>query len=133
MLYFLERFLSINKYKSYCSASNFNDYFVRVDHNCQSVLLLTSSCKQRRIGLGKIGLYVIQLTPQWGFSVADYIKFPPRLPVVKQGGNYSVRRKPTTFGRVLRNSFYMSEELGSSSSTIENVLNENRTRNLRAE
>ncbi len=47
------------------------------------------------------------------------------------GGNRSARRKPTTFGRVLTDSFHMSGVLGSSN--IENVLAENRTRNLRGE
>ncbi len=40
-------------------------------------------------------------------------------------------RKPTTFGRVLTNSFHMSEALGSGN--IEKVLSENRTRSLRGE
>ena len=47
------------------------------------------------------------------------------------GGNRSARRKPTTFGRVLTDSFHMSGALGSSN--IEKVLSENRTRNLRGE
>ncbi len=36
------------------------------------------------------------------------------------GGNRSARRKPTTFGRVLTNSFQMSATLGSSNT--ENIL-----------
>ena len=100
----------------------------------------------------KYNTYIIQLTPHWGFSVADYIKCyaylpklvifttmeiyfpncvypsPLQLPV---GGNRSARRKPTTFGRVLTNFFHMSGALGSSN--IEKVLAENRTRNLRGE
>ena len=53
---------------------------------------------------------------------------PVNFPV---GGNRSARRKPTTFGRVLTNSFRISGALGSGN--IGNVLTENRTRNLRGE
>ncbi len=50
------------------------------------------------------------------------------------GGNRSARRKPTTFGKVLANSLYMSRALGSSINVGNiNVLTENRTRNLRGE
>ncbi len=48
---------------------------------------------------------------------------PVNFPV---GGNRSARRKPTTFGRVLTDSFHMSGAL--SSSDIKNVLTENRIR-----
>ena len=53
---------------------------------------------------------------------------PVNFPV---GGNRSTRRKPTTFGRALTNSFHMSGALGSSN--IEKVLAENQTSNLRGE
>ena len=53
---------------------------------------------------------------------------PVNFPV---GGNRSARRKPTTFGRVLTDSFHMSKALRSSN--IEKVLSEIRTRNLRGE
>ncbi len=53
---------------------------------------------------------------------------PVNFPV---GGNRSARRKPTTFGRVLTDSFHMRGALGSSD--IEKVLTENRTRSLRGE
>ncbi len=56
------------------------------------------------------------------------LTLPVNFPV---GGNRSARRKPTTFGRVLTDSFHMSGALGSSN--IENVLTESRTRNLRGE
>ncbi len=56
------------------------------------------------------------------------VTHPVNFPV---GGNRSARRKPTTFGRALTNSFHMNEALGSSN--IENVLTENRTRNLKDE
>ncbi len=42
----------------------------------------------------------------------------------------NARGKPTTFGRVLTNSFRISEALGSSN--IENAIIENQTRNLRS-
>ncbi len=58
------------------------------------------------------------------FILAHPVNFPV-------GGNRSARRKPTTFGRVLTDSFHMSRALGSSN--IEKVLAENRTRNLRGE
>ena len=62
-------------------------------------------------------------------SLAVFIlTHPLNFPV---GGNRSARRKPTTFDRVLTNSFHMSEALGSSN--IEKVLSENRTRSLRGE
>ena len=47
---------------------------------------------------------------------------PVNFPV---GGNRSARRKPTTFGRVLTDSFHMKRALYSSN--IETVLTENRT------
>ncbi len=53
---------------------------------------------------------------------------PVNFPV---GGNRSARREPTTFGRVLTNSFHVSGALGLGN--IEKVLSENRTRNLRGE
>ena len=53
---------------------------------------------------------------------------PVNFPV---GGNRRARGKPTTFGRVLTDSFHMSRALGSS--YTEKVLTENRTRNLRGE
>ncbi len=56
------------------------------------------------------------------------ITHPVNFPV---GGNWSAQRKPTTFGRVLTNSFHMSGALGSSN--IVEVLSENRTRSLRSE
>ena len=55
------------------------------------------------------------------FILTEPVNFPV-------GGNRSVRRKPTTFGRVLTNSFHMSGALDSN-----NVLAENRTRNFRGE
>ena len=46
----------------------------------------------------------------------------PKVATAPVGGNRSARRKPTTFGRVLTNSFRMSGALGSSN--IEKVLKE---------
>ena len=71
---------------------------------------------------------VVQLTPHWGFSVADYIRyhayFKPKLAIFATieilpvnfpvGGNWGARKKSTTFGRVLTNFFHMSGALGSS-------------------
>ena len=53
---------------------------------------------------------------------------PVNFPV---GGNRSARRKPTTFGRVLTDSFHMSGALASSS--IENVFIGNRTPQVKGE
>ncbi len=64
----------------------------------------------------------------WYFtSLSVFILIHPvNFPV---GGNRSARRKPTTFDRVLTDSFHMSRALGSS--YVEKVLAENRTCNLR--
>ncbi len=65
---------------------------------------------------------------RFSFPICDILTHPVNFSV---RGNRSARRKPTTFGRVLTNSFHMNEAL--SSSNVENVLTENRTRNLRDE
>ena len=88
---------------------------------------------------------VIQLTPQWGFSVADYIKcyayFKPKLAIFTTIEIYfppcqlPCGRKPErpekTHDFRQTDSFHMSGALGSSN--IEKVLSENLTRSLSGE
>ncbi len=93
---------------------------------CSGVCDERRSITQSLFGmLLKIMLYVIQLTPNSGFSVADYIinitlTFLPKLfyfpicvdpspPCQLPCGRKPERpEKPTTFGRVLTNTFHMS-------------------------
>ena len=70
---------------------------------------------------------IFNLNNNWDFTSLSVIVLTHPVNFLV-GGNQRTRRKPTTFGRVLTDSFHMSEALGSSNN--ENVLTENRTRNL---
>jgi hypothetical protein len=114
-------------------------------------LLGTSFFRSRGCTYIHVHTYIIQLTPRRGFLETNYIKYyaylyllslyklslqqlwyyfpnyvypnPPTLPIFPAGGNRSTRRKPTTFGRALTDSFHTSPP----------GLIENRTHALRRE
>ena len=85
---------------------------------------ITSSVTLTFFNLNELFLQQLRFTSLSVFILTHPVNFPV-------GGNRSARRKPTTFGRVLTDSFHMSEALGSSN--IEKVLSENQTRNLGGE
>ena len=94
---------------------------------CWQLQVLYEQCGQHNIVASYVLVYSYN---NWDFTSLSVfvLTHPVNFPV---GGNRSARRKPTTFGRVLTDSFHMSKALDSSN--IEKVLAENRTRNLRGE